>query len=511
MNRLKKYETLKMIVEYLIAGVLIAMCLAVSFYAKWGYYQIDEAKFEAYKVVMLIGTPVVLMAGALYWHKNTKKDISVTDICVLGYLMFSMLSVVSGGFYKDVMWGSQGWHMGFLTQLSFVLIYLMVSRFGGRYREVLAVFCGASLIVLLIGVLHRLMIDPVGFYKGLLGSQMAQFLSTIGQASWYGGYLAVALPIGISIFLFAKKSSQLILGGIYTAIGFASLVTQNSDSAYFALFGFMLIFFCVCIERRETLNRFVEVCTLFFLMSKIMHFLLKIRSNPALEYDFITSLVLDSAVTWVLLAGCLFLCIILHMRKDKPYPVAGAKVIRKAVLLIVAVVFAVVIVLIVLQSKGVLPDSPLGAIAYFNFNDTWGNSRGRIWSFAVRVFRQESICHKFFGIGSDCLSSYVREYHNAERQLLWGDLILTNAHNEWLTMLINVGIFGAIAYIGIFATLVKRCLKSWRTNPLLVGIAASAVSYMAYNFFCYQTICCTPFIFMLLGIGEYVLRSNKES
>jgi hypothetical protein len=41
-------------------------------------------------------------------------------------------------------------------------------------------------------------------------------------------------------------------------------------------------------------------------------------------------------------------------------------------------------------------------------------------------------------------------------------------------------------------------------------VAAAAVSYMAYNFFCYQEVLCTPFIFILLGIGEYIWRGVND-
>lgn len=52
------------------------------------------------------------------------------------------------------------------------------------------------------------------------------------------------------------------------AAGFASLVTQNSDSAYFAFAGFMLIYFLLCLDGRGTINRFAEVCTFFLRRAK---------------------------------------------------------------------------------------------------------------------------------------------------------------------------------------------------------------------------------------------------
>lgn len=502
---------------YVLAVTLAAMCLVVAFYAQDGYHQIGNAKFEVYKATMLAGFFLFLALGAVYlvfslWEKRTwKVKLSVTDGCVLAYLLFATISVFSGGFFENALWGSYGWNMGWMSQLSFALIYLALSRFGEHYRAVLAVFCGSAFCVFALGVLHRMLIDPIGFYKGLQGFQMAQFLSTLGQATWYASYLAVALPVGMAVFLFAEKGAWRAAGGVYTAVGFASLVTQNSDSAYFAMAAFMIVFFWVCAEKRQTLNRFVEICTIFFAAGKVMHFLMKIHPNPDLTYDYITSLVLDGTVSWILLGVCICLSLFLYGRRNRPYSLTAMLWVRRAVLGMTCLAAALTAGLIVLQSREVLTGrlgEKLSAVSYFNWGGEWGNGRGKIWEFSGRVFMGESLAHKFFGVGPDCFSSYTAAVHGEEAALYWGEKILTNAHNEWLNMLINTGIFGAAAYIGIFVSAVGRFLKARRQDYLLVGAAASAASYMAYNFFCYQQVCCTPFVFMMLGIGEYILRQR---
>lgn len=504
---------------YVLAVTLSVMCVVVAFYAQDGYHQIGNAKFAVYKVTMLVGFSVFLALGAVYLlfslreKRRWKVKLSVTDGCALAYLLFTTVSVVSGGFYEDALWGSFGWNMGWMSQLSFVLIYLSLSRFGKHYRAILPVYCGTAFCVFVIAVLHRMLIDPIGFYQGLQGYQMAQFLSTMGQATWYASYLVVALPVGIAVFLFARKTIWRVLGGIYTAVGFASLVTQNSDSAYFAMAAFMLVFFWVSAESRETLNRFAEVCTLFFASGKAMHFLMKVHPNPDLKYDFITSLILDGTAAWILLGMCIFFSLFLYKRRNSPYPLTGMLRVRRAVLIVAVAAPFVTAGLIVLQSggflKGELGDL-LSTVSYFNWGSEWGNGRGRIWDFSIRVFMEESAVHKLFGVGPDCFSSYTAAVHGEEAALFWGRKILTNAHNEWLNALINTGIFGAAAYIGIFASAVGRFLKARRQNFLLVGAAASAASYMAYNFFCYQQVCCTPFAFMMLGIGAYIIETHCQ-
>lgn len=504
---------------YILAVTLSVMCVLLAFYAQDGYHQIGEAKFAVYKVTMLFGFSAFLGLGAVYVFislrekKSWKRNLSVTDCCVLAYFLFSTISVASGGFFESALWGSFGWNMGWMSQLSFALIYLALSRFGEHYRAILIVYCGSALCVFGMGVLHRMLIDPIGFYEGLQGFQMAQFLSTMGQATWYASYLVVALPVGMAVFLFAKKTGWRVISGVYTVVGFASLATQNSDSAFFAMAAFMIVFFWVCVEKRETLNRFVEICTLFLASGKVMYFLMKAHPNPDLHYDFITSLVLEGTTTWILLGMCMILSLFLYGRRDRPYSLTGMLWLRRAVLIVVILAVVVSVGLIVLQSRGFLTGSlgeKLSAVSYFNWGSEWGNGRGRIWEFSVRVFMEESVRHKLFGIGPDCFSSYTAAVHGEEAALFWGEKILTNAHNEWLNTLINTGIFGGSAYIGIFVSAVGRFLKARRENFLLVGAAASAASYMAYNFFCYQQVCCTPFIFLLLGIGEYILKARRR-
>ncbi len=514
-------EVMGQAAQYFVAALVIAVCVIVPLYAEDGYNQIGNAKFEVYRAIMITGCPLILIVSAIYFafamKGNKKTDVSVIDGFVAAYLIATCVSVLAGGFYQDALWGYYGWNMGLLSQVSFVLLYFFLSRFGKYYRAMLTILCGAACIVYVIGILHRLLIDPIGFYEGLEYFQKAQFLSTLGQASWYGSFLAVTLPVGIGVFLYADGRAWRIFGCIYTILGFCTLVTQNSDSAYFGLAGALLIFFLLSVCGRETMCRFMGVLTLFFAAGKLMYYLLQIHPNPELEPDFVTKIMWTSGLTWVLFFLCLAVTAVLYgMGQKEPelrYLAALLSKIRWIVLLAVFVAIAGVVALIVLQTRGLLPErvaDRLAGISYFNWNDSWGNGRGRIWQFSAKVFWEEKWRYKLFGVGPDCFSSYLNAYYSAEEELLWGEKQLTNAHNEWLNILINGGILGAAAYIGIYVTAVARFMRNHRKDILLAGIAAACISYMCYNFFCYQQVLCTPFVFILMGIGEYIARQKSE-
>ena len=87
--------------------------------------------------------------------------------------------------------------------------------------------------------------------------------------------------------------------------------------------------------------------------------------------------------------------------------------------------------------------------------------------------------------------------------------MLACAHNEWLNTLVNMGVAGFVTYIGIFLTALWRFCKKSEECPELMALAMSVMCYMGHNFFCYQQIVCTPVIFILIGVGEAIIR-NKE-
>ena len=54
-------------------------------------------------------------------------------------------------------------------------------------------------------------------------------------------------------------------------------------------------------------------------------------------------------------------------------------------------------------------------------------------------------------------------------------------------------------------------IKNVKKEPILICFTTTIVSYMCHNFFCYQTVCCTPFVFILIGIGAYICRKSKDN
>ena len=263
--------------------------------------------------------------------------------------------------------------------------------------------------------------------------------------------------------------------------------------------------------------RFTGALTLFLESGKVMYYLMQIHPNPEFEADFVTSIMWTSLVTWGLLVLCLIVTAVLYFigldSNSHQYPSSLMVRLCRYTPVAAGIMVAGVILVIILQSRGSLPQGisdRLADISYFNWTNDWGNGRGRIWSFSLRMYAEMDIRHKLFGVGPDCFNGYLNAYYGEEASLFWADSQLTNAHNEWMSSLINVGIIGTLAYVGIYVTAIRGFFREYRSNYMLVGITAAIVSYMCYNFFCYQQVLCTPFVFLLIGIGEYILREADK-
>ena len=145
------------------------------------------------------------------------------------------------------------------------------------------------------------------------------------------------------------------------------------------------------------------------------------------------------------------------------------------------------------------------------FDYKWGSDRGLSWIGAVGTFMKTEFVRKLFGAGPDGFYHEVYRFYAEPLNARWGEnTILTCAHNEWLNALINVGIIGAAAYIGIFVGGMIRFIKKSASLPETLVPAMCIAAYMMHNFFCYQQIICTPIVFIIIGAGEMLCRYGRR-
>ncbi len=518
----------KKLLKEITAVYVFFMFAIYPLYYEDKYYNMGEAKWHFFRWVTLVA--MVLLVGVFIWYQVDLankgkikeywdfKKTSIIDRFVLAYAVICLLSFLFSPYKDYTLVGYDGWYMGLIAQLAFCLLYYFMSRFW-RWDEVcVIIYLSVSSVVFLLCVLNRFynkdlsikaITDPLQMYTDLGEGYIINFISTLGQATWFSSYMVIVFPIGVFAFWFYEKKIVRIFAGLYTLLCCMTMITQNSDSAFAAYFVILLGLFCFSFRENRLMRNFLEVVVLVFAGWKIIGIFQTIFHNVAIELGGLMMFFSKGAPTWVLLVvSALLLLGFMKLDKDGKIDVTKLKVVRTIVLILVGLGMTAFVTYIVLNTNGVFAGTSLESDNnYLVFDTNWGNNRGSSWMVTVGSFLECDLMRKLFGAGPDGFYNLVYTYRAEELIEKWGEnTVLTCAHNEWMTAVINVGIFGAIAYIGIFVSAMVRFTKKSVERPEVIAPVLCILGYMAHNFFCYQQIICTPIIFLIIGGGECLCR-----
>lgn len=466
--------------------------------------------------------------------------------CLMGlYGICVLISCLLGVDRQEAWTGADGWYMGAAAQLLFVGTYFAVSR--SRISVSWIVGCNAvgSGICFLIGILQRLGIDVFGLYLGMPDVELSDFLSTIGNRTWMSGYACVVFPIGIFLFWQsgwqrdyqtddsgARYRTFRFGWGLYSALAFAGLAATYSDSVYMGLAAVLFVLGVFSLGDGRKFLSFCQVLLVWFGSALLMCGVRALCGDKVRDARGLTCHVYEWR--WML-AGLMLCAVVTALVYKFPLELEIGKRRRLQMGCLVGggILCFLTVGFVAMNSTGTLEKLFHITVRnrYLYFDDAWGDARGWTWRTVCQMFGDFPLSRKLFGVGPDCFAAYsygIPEYA-VQLRSVWGDAILTNAHNEWLNMFFCQGIVGGLLYPGIFVSAVCAGLRdmlgeseisAWTDDPavpemsagrgLLPGIGLCAVAYMTHNFFCYQQICATGPMFVLFGVLTALLRGQGE-
>ncbi|MBR2276233.1 MAG: O-antigen ligase family protein, partial [Lachnospiraceae bacterium] len=510
--------------------MILFFCLPLVIHDK--YFDIGKFKYDFFFYTTVTMLAVCLVLGLLLFFLRAGgrsfdptaviealKGIDALDRAVLIYALVCIVSYFLSPYntwafgYSNIvnppLTGYPGWSMGLYSQLMFAGIYYVTSRLSRpRFRRYImgALYFG-SLAAYLLAILNRFSVDPFGFYTGVDSKYHLLFLSTLGQATWYSSYLSTIFPIALAMFIYEKRTRYRSFYVLYIIVGSVSLVTQNSDSAYVALFAAILVLFVFALDSNNYFTRFFQLILLILLSFRLAGILQLVFPEQAVLPGSISLFLSQSGFMLALTVILLVLYLIFSLLQMKPRIIMSRIRILRTILLIltgIGVLFG--ISALVLSTRGIrLP--LIGDFEYFIFNDDWGNGRGFTWRITVEMMKSFRLPELLFGVGPDCYSEFAYEFHTREMLLKWGNKVLANAHNEWLNTAFTLGITGFLSYLSIFASAFVQFIRRKNISALSIAGAAAVASYVCHNFFCYQQVLCTPFIFAIIGICKANIRT----
>lgn len=517
---------------------MLLILVIMPFYYEEGFSHIGTDKSTFFKKCITYGGKIalplfliaVIMQLAVFiqkngwpkWNKeflknivsNWKKQFSMTDYFAFAYGIVVVLSYASSAYKEEALWGTTGWYMGMIPQLASIVVYFLISRAWTGRKWIVAMILPVSAVVFVLGYLNRFGIYPIDMQL-----ELPSFISTIGNINWYCGYLVSVFFGGMFVLWQVdwKKTWQQLLMMLYVTIGFATLATQGSNSGIFALVAVVLVLFGLSASDGRRMEMFWMEMVLFSITCVVTYVLRYGDVLVSTLRDAITDLICYSSFSVVMTTvSTIFLIWVYYSNKKGRYPKKVFTTLsRMAGITFLAALGCYVVILIVNTVSGDMISNMLPASLkqWVTFSTTWGSRRGATWRAGAQCFTEQDFLHKLVGVGPDCMAAFL--YNNGSSELVdmvkaaFGDARLTNAHNEWLTILVDSGVLGMISFAGMMCTAIKRFLSGHRQHVMIGACGISVLAYTVNNMFSFQQSMSLATIFVVLGIGENFLRRDK--
>ena len=519
--------------DIVISVYMIVILMVLPLYNK-GYARIGTEKETFFLKTMTYGAKTLLPVFLLWllfrlvtavqkkelpkfteWPAGLWKNLSVTDRFAVFYGIAVLVSYLFTNYREEALWGTASWRMGMWTQLGAVIVYFMISRMWQWKSWIPALVLPVSAVVFSLGYVNKFGLLPVDPEY-----VTPSFISTIGNINWYCGYLVTILFGGVYLLWRMEEMTwKKLLLMAYVTIGFASLATQGSSSGIVTFAVAMFVLFGMSVRDSGRMEVFWQEMTMFSAACLITCVLRRLNIfSRELILEGITDLLTFSiaGIFMTILSG-IILYWIHRTRVRRSYPEKMLHRIYCGIAIAVPVMILLVLLLTLINTLagGALTPNITdpNVTKWLTFNVSWGSARGGTWAAGARCFWEADFLHKIFGVGPDCLYAFLSNEGSVGLQTMVNDRFggnrLTNAHNEWLTVLVDIGVLGLISYAGMMITAIRDFLRAGE-NKMLVGACGICVlAYTVNNMFSFQQVMNISTVFVIMGIGEN-LRSAPE-
>ena len=514
----------------LAAAGLIVIFAATSFYYTNGYIDIGNDKYQIFmKTAPVAVIAWVLLRVGLYLTDKGSQSISkiiggfgAADWFMIMMIGVSVISTLTSEFKHTAVWGQDGWNLGLIVWLLMTGMYLMArdtarSASSKFIRGVFHVFLVISAIVFILGTINRYSIYPIH----MMG-EAEDFISTIGNINWFCGYWCVWFGLGLGAFLTAEKPLQKVMYGLYLWICAMAGVSCGSSSCYLA---FLAVSFAGLMWALEDTDRLASLCLAQIIMFSALPGIRLIGwARPyRMWYDSELLRQLTYGDAWlapwvgsIVVFGVLYdICLKYSSKtlaktpegRDKNNRIKKALNRIRDILIGVSCGGAFALILVIFLNSVVEGGIwPVRGMGIFTWGIRWGNGRGGIWIATMKIIGTMLPLKIFFGVGPDCFCAYA--YSMTDMAILLnryiGNQYLTCAHNELLTVLVNTGIFGAIAFAGTVISHIRCGIRGKVNIGLLLGMSA----YIAVGMVGFAQILSTPWFFVVMGVAAGLYRKG---
>ena len=487
--------------RHLTTAYLVVVCAGLPLVFWRMYFDITETKLAFFLGASLLYLFLLLLARLIcpldYGLKPERIRLHPAALALFALALCLCVGSALGGHPEDAVWGENNRYQGIFTLFVYAGVVFALSQQSIDPLVPLRALALSAVPVCLLGTLNHFGVDPLGFFQNLAERDQGRFLSTIGNANFYGSYLCLALPASIELFLEAKRASARLLCALALAAVFLGTLVAGSDSTALGLFAIALLFPIGLFSNRTALRRYLLALALFAFIALVFGLLRSVLPSAT----YVSAFALRFAtlpVAGSVLAATLLLWLVMRktsserlLRLRKPYWIS-----------LVALVLLAAAALVLLNT--VFSKVPLGGAArYLRFSPGWGTDRGKIWMFAARVYDRYTPLQKVFGAGPGAL------FHADAIQRVFSDAALDAAHNEYLQYLLVSGAAGLAAYLFALVFALRAGIRKSGLSPAARGLSVALAAYAVQAVVNIAQPMSTPLVFLIIGV--FISRSSSTA
>lgn len=478
-----------------------------------GYFDILVVKYYYYcacTILMLILTAAYFIIKGKD-KSNSYKSVSIKhfmkkmtpiDYSVIAFILVAIISTFSSDYLYESFWGNEGRFTGLFLTTWYVASYFCVSRFWNYNKRYIDLILGAGIFVCLFGITDYFKMDIFHFKVYMLEGQRPSFTSTLGNINTYTAYVGMIVAIAVVFFIISNQIRQTIWYYLCVIISIFAIIVGVSDNAYLSLAALFVFLPLGVLKIKNGVFRYFIVLTTFFSIIQCVDWINYYFKENVLGIDSAFNIIIKFEYLHYLVFGLWSVVVAWYIINRSG--ILNAKDFRNIFrhIWLGSIVLLFLSILYILYDCNVLNNSERyrGLSSYLLFNDDWGSHRGYIWRNAMECFIELPLWKKIVGYGPETFGILImnKVVNNSYKE------VFDSAHNEYLHILITVGIAGLVAYLSFIFSYIKRCISYKNKDPYIIAVLFAVICYSTQAFVNLNLPIVTPIFWLLLGIGAAI-------
>ena len=466
-----------------------------------GYKNILEVKYYTYIYATIIYISIIILT--LLYYLIIKKinffkylKLKKYHYFIILFLLINIISCIFSPYKKYNLLLGLGRGEGLLNTILYTTSFIFISLFLKFNRKYLLYFSLSSILISFIAFLQYLGLNPFYIFKGHSGPFNMSFMTTIGNKDIISAYYTILLSISFTSFIFLNnKKYENIIHLLSLLLGLFIFFVINVDSGLVAFMITLLIVLPIILLSSKFLSKTMIVCSIT-VFSLVLNYIL----NPVYRYStriYKLELQFDKYAIILLLISILFIFSYYYIKKHK-FIINNKKIFLKRVYLLYPILFIASLLTIYFFNFNIPLLIDIQKILHGNITEDIGTYRIFLWKRSISLIND----YPLIGTGPDTFSVRFMSKYLIDVIKLDGRITINDtAANNYLTMLVNIGIFGLLSFLTFVISILKHLIQNINTNKYAIIFIIAIICFIIQDFFNLSVVIITPLYYLLLALS----------